>query len=499
MALKNKGKSPGHALEEVLPRSSKPWYRVPHLLKLNLLLLIPLMSSSVAGFDGSLMNGLQALPSWKNDFNNPKGHTLGFVNAAQSFGSILALPLCGLLSDKIGRRKTLLLGGVIITLASVIQAAAVNYAMFVASRVLVGVGAITIIQPSPMLISELCYPTHRGIYTALFWTFYYFGSIIAAWSTYGLQKHMPASWWKLPESPRWLIANDRSHEARATLATFHTGGDEDHPLVTFEMSEITRALEIDKAAEGVKWTALVSTPGNRRRTLITCLLGFFSQWVGNSVVSFYLTLVLDTVGVKDPDTQTLINGLLQLFNFIAAIIAAFLVDRLGRRTLWNWSGIGMLISFVIWTICSARFTIENSSGLGVAVIVFIFVYFFHYDLAYTPLVFAYPTEILQYSIRSKGLSVELGIVYGSLVVLSFVNPIALDAIGWRYYIMFCCITAVAVVANWLLLPETKGRSLEEISELFDGQDVARAAREATKLECGDVDHIDEKDFSKRDE
>ncbi|KAM6519889.1 hypothetical protein FALCPG4_013465 [Fusarium falciforme] len=520
MGLKKNNEPSGHALAEVLPRDSKPWYRVPHLLKLNLLLLIPLMSSSVAGFDGSLMNGLQALPSWKNDFNNPKGHTLGFVNAAQSFGSILALPLCGLLSDKIGRKKTLLLGGVIITLASVIQAAAVNYGMFVASRVLVGVGAITIIQPSPMLISELCYPTHRGIYTALFWTFYYFGSIIAAWSTYGLQKHMPASvwawrgpsilqgglpilqllfWWKLPESPRWLIANDRSQEARATLATYHTGGDEDHPLVTFEMNEITRALEIDKAAEGVKWTALVATPGNRKRTLITCLLGFFSQWVGNSVVSFYLTLVLDTVGVKDPDTQTLINGLLQLFNFVAAIIAAFLVDRLGRRTLWNWSGIGMLISFVIWTICSARFTIENSSGLGVAVIVFIFVYFFHYDLAYTPLVFAYPTEILQYSIRSKGLSLELGIVYGSLVILSFVNPIALDAIGWRYYILFCCITAVAVVANWFLLPETKGRSLEEISELFDGQDVAGAAREATKLECGDVSHIDERDFSKADE
>lgn len=220
---------------------------------------------------------------------------------------------------------------------------------------------------------------------------------------------------------------------------------------------------------------------------------------GNSVVSFYLTLVLDTVGVKYPDTQTLINGLLQLFNFVAAIIAAFLVDRLGRRTLWNWSGIGMLISFVIWTICSARFTIENSSGLGVAVIVFIFVYFFHYDSAYTPLVFAYPTEILQYSIRSKGLSLELSIVYGSLVVLSFVNPIALDAIGWRHYILFCYITAAAVVSNWFLLPETKGRSLEEIGELFDGQDVAGAAREATKLECGDVSHIDKRDFSKADE
>ncbi|WYZ41087.1 hypothetical protein EsH8_IV_001428 [Colletotrichum jinshuiense] len=463
------------------------------------------------------MNGLQALPSWKEDFNNPKGHTLGFVNAAQSFGSILALPVCGSLSDKIGRKFTLLLGGIIIIIASIIQAASVNYGMFVASRVLVGIGAITIIQPSPLLISELCYPTHRGIYTALFWTFYYFGSIVAAWSTYGLQKHMPSSvwawrgpsilqgglpllqlifWCKLPESPRWLIANNRSEEARSILAEFHTGGDNQNPLVNFEMDEITAAIEVDASAKNVSWSALVATPGNRKRVMIACLLGLFSQWVGNSVVSYYLTLVLDTVGIKDPDTQTLINGLLQLFNFVAAIIAAVLVDRLGRRTLWNWSGMGMLVSFIIWTICSARFAIEPSHGLGIAVIAFIFVYFFHYDIAYTPLVLAYPTEILQYSIRSKGISLEFIMIYSSLVILSFVNPIALEAIGWKYYILFCCITAASVVTNFFLLPETKGRSLEEIGELFDGREALAGAMTTAKLENGEVRHVDVKDEQK---
>lgn len=204
-----------------------------------------------------------------------------------------------------------------------------------------------------------------------------------------------------------------------------------------------------------------------------------------------MTLVLDTVGVKNPDTQTLINGLLQLFNFGAAIAAAFLVERLGRRTLWNWSGIGMTISFVIWTICSARFTVSESDGLGAAVIAFIFIYFFHYDIAYTPLVFAYPAEILPYSIRSKGLSVDFALVYSSLVVLSFVTPIALDAIGWRYYIVFCCVLAVSVVVNWFLLPETKGRSLEEISELFEGPDVDSAAGRESKLEVGDVEAVED--------
>jgi MFS family permease len=203
-----------------------------------------------------------------------------------------------------------------------------------------------------------------------------------------------------------------------------------------------------------------------------------------------MTLVLDTVGIKNPDTQILINGLLQLFNFAAAVAAAFLVDRLGRRTLWNWSGIGMLISFIIWTVCSARFAVSGGNGLGIAVVVFIFIYFFHYDIAYTPLVFAYPTEILPYSIRSKGLSIDLAIVYSSLVVLSFVTPIALEAIAWRYYIVFCCVLAVSVVVNWFLLPETKGRSLEEISELFEDSNISAVTGDS-KLEGGQVDIVED--------
>lgn len=212
---------------------------------------------------------------------------------------------------------------------------------------------------------------------------------------------------------------------------------------------------------------------------------------GNSVVSYYMTLVLDTVGIHDPDTQTLINGLLQLFNFAAAVAAAFLVERLGRRTLWNWSGIGMTISFVIWTICSARFAVSESNGLGAAVIAFIFIYFFHYDIAYTPLVFAYPAEILPYNIRSKGLSIDFAIVYSSLIILSFVTPIALESIGWRYYIVFCCVLAVSVVVNWFLLPETKGRSLEEISELFEDPKAEDAGEKETKLEAGQVDFVED--------
>lgn len=149
-----------------------------------------------------------------------------------------------------------------------------------------------------------------------------------------------------------------------------------------------------------------------------------------------------------------------------------LVDRLGRRTLFLWSAVGMLLSFVIWTACSAVFDSTQEKPLGNTVIAFVFIFYFHYDIAYTPLLLGYPTEIFPYSIRSKGLTLELLSVYGSLIVLAFVNPIALDNIGWHYYIFFCCFDVVVLAVTWFAFPETKGYSLEEIAEVFDGPSIA---------------------------
>ncbi|KAL4890119.1 general substrate transporter [Aspergillus ambiguus] len=478
----------GEALASVLPQYNKSWFMVPHLLQLNLILLVPLLSSAVAGYDGSLMNGLQSISQWQKYFGDPTGSVLGVVNAAQSIGSVVSLPVIGILSDRIGRRLTLLSGAITIVVASVIQAASVQYGMFVFSRVLVGVGSMLVVQPSPMLITELAYPTHRGKYTCAFWTMYYLGAILASWTSYGTQKHLHSDWtwripsiiqagfpivqilflWWVPESPRWLIAKGRKQEAERLLARFHTAGDPTHPLVQFEMAEITQTIELESLASETPWSALVKTPGNRKRTFIAACVGAFAQWNGVAVVSYYLTLVLDTVGIKDSDTQTLINGLLQIFNFVAALGAAMVVDRLGRRTLFLWSGVGMLISFIIWTVCSALFDRTQVSALGKTVIAFVFIFYFHYDIAYTPLLMGYPTEIFPYSLRSKGITVDLLAVYGSLIILAFVNPIALERIGWHYYIFFCCFDAVVVAVTWFCFPETKGYSLEEVAEVFDG-------------------------------
>ena len=154
----------------------------------------------------------------------------------------------------------------------------------------------------------------------------------------------------------------------------------------------------------------------------------------------------------------------------------------------------MLISFVIWTACSATFEIDSNKGAGIVVVAFVFIYYFHYDICYTPLLFGYTTEILPYSLRAKGLTVEMLSIYGSLVVLAFVNPIALDNIGWHYYILFCCLLIVIVGVTWFFFPETKGYSLEEVAEVFDGPAAGRKVSVdlsgVTRKESGSAEHVD---------
>lgn len=215
---------------------------------------------------------------------------------------------------------------------------------------------------------------------------------------------------------------------------------------------------------------LFRTPANRRRTLIASILGFYTQWSGNGVISYYLTLVLNTIGITSVASQALINGLLQIFNWFAAVLAgALMVDRIGRRTLFLVSTGGMLLSYIAWTALSSVFTTTLNQNVGNAVVAFIFLYYFFYDIAFTPLMPAYVVEIFPYTLRGRGVTWAYTINYLGLILGNFVNPVAMAAIGWRYYIVFCGLLAVSFTLIWIFFPETKGHTLEEIAEIFDGK------------------------------
>ena len=203
----------------------------------------------------------------------------------------------------------------------------------------------------------------------------------------------------------------------------------------FEFNEIKAALEFDRTvAANIGWKALIMTPGNRKRMRIIIAIAFFSQWSGNGLISYYLSKVLNEIGITDSSTQLLINGVLQIWSFIGALYASYAVNRLGRRFLFLASAGLMTLFYMAQAICFSQYAQHSTAAAGHAVIAFIFLFSAAYALAFSPLVIAYTVEILPFSLRAKGLCIFNFVVSLALIFNQYVNPIALNALGWKYYV-----------------------------------------------------------------
>lgn len=470
----------------------RKWYNNRRIIALNGWIVLLLITSSTNGYDGSMMNALQSESQWKGYFNNPQGGKLGLLNAIQNIGSLAGYPFAPYMSDGIGRRGSVLFGAIIMCAATAVQTAAHSVGMFLGARFLIGFGLTFAANAAPMLVTEISYPLYRAPLTSLYNSLWYSGAIVAAWTTFGTQ-HIQSEWaWRipsllqgipsilqvlfvvmLPESPRWLVSKGRDAQAIKTLAYYHADGNDRDPLVVYEYEEIKAAIEFDRTVSAnVGYKSLFTTPGNRRRMRIIIAIAFFSQWSGNGLVSYYLNKVFDTIGITDPTIQLLINGILQIWNLFWACGAAFMVDRIGRRVLFLTSVCGMILFFTLQTICSALFAQRGSEGAAHAVIAFIFLFYAAYDLAFTPLIVSYTVEILPYHIRAKGFNIFNFTISLALIFNQYVNPIALQHLGWKYYIVYICWLAFEGVYLWFFVKETKGLSLEETAVLFDGDEAA---------------------------
>ncbi|KAG5646741.1 hypothetical protein DXG03_002423 [Asterophora parasitica] len=489
----------GHLLDP-----NRKWYNNRRLIALNGWIVLLLITSSTNGYDGSMMNGLQSLDQWKDYFNRPTGGQLGLLNAIQNIGSLAAYPIAPYLSDGLGRRPAIFIGAVIMCIATAIQTASQSVGMFIGARFLIGFGLTFAANAAPMLVTEVAYPTHRGPLTSTYNSLWYSGAIIAAWTTFGTFK-IQSTWawrvpsalqalpsviqialiWFCPESPRWLISKGKEEQALKTLAYYHADGNSEDPLVRYEFEEIKAAIEFDRTvASNVGWKSFIASAGNRRRLRIIVALAFFSQWSGNGLVSYYLNKVFDGIGITNPTTQLLINGILQIWNLFWALAASAMVDKLGRRILFLASAGGMTIFFTLQTVCSAVFANTGSQGAAHAVIAFIFLFYASYDLAFTPLIVSYTLEILPYQLRAKGFTVFNFAISLSLIFNQYVNPIALDAIHWKYYVVYCCWLAVETIFLFFFVIETKNRTLEETAALFDGDDAAQQITAVAAQQAG---------------
>ena len=483
----------GVMLQDILPKREKMWWSYPKLRTLNLLLLCAIVTDITNGYDGSMLNGIQSVPQWQKFFGHPAGSRLGTISNGVRYGQIGALFFCAPIIQRFGRKWPIAFGSSILLLGVILQTAAQNYAMFVVGRILIGFGNTIQTTACPILISELAYPSQRAQIVGFMNSTGSLGSLMAAWITYGTA-FLAGSWaWRLPsalqalsslfqlslcffvpESPRWLVHNNRREEAFKILAKYHAEGDENSELLKFEMAEIDYALELEWANSTSSWKAWIKTSANRYRLFIIVTVGFIIQWTGNALISYYLHLVLNSIGITNSKTQLIINGCININGVIWGNLFSVLANKIGRRPLFLYGMTGMFCAFLSLTILTGINTGQKfaNPGMGHATIAMILLFGAFYKMPGV-IVPSYTAEIAPYDLRAKAFVITgFGDALANLFS-GYTNPIALAAIGWKYYIVWCCVLISNFLIIYFFYPETKSLSLEEVAQMFDGSAAKR--------------------------
>ncbi|KAF8138799.1 hypothetical protein EV363DRAFT_546807 [Boletus edulis] len=485
-------RAPSESSDAIVSRLAKQdkvhWYS-----KQNLRLLYFLMAPTclavqmTAGFDASMANGLQAVSSWLEYYGHPRSASLGLMVAMYPLGSVAALPFVPFIVDKIGRRYPIFFGGVISIVGGILQGSALNFRTFILAQFILGFASALCIVAASSLIGELSHPKERAVMGALFTTSYDLGAVAAAavtlktfamtsdwgWRIPLLLQVVPSLFqiafiWLLPESPRWLMSRRRGKEAYAILVKYHAEGDENSEFVKAEYTQIEETLESERNVAHINWKQSFSTPGMRKRVIVAAFLGLFTQWSGMGLISYFLTPILDTIGIHDNKTKNVINLTRYSWSLVNGSFIALIVPRYPRRKTFLACTISLFVVFTAWTIASAEYSFTHNKITAQVVLALIFLYSPAYNIGFNAMIYtAYLVELFPFHVRASGIAIFQWWYCGGAVFNQFVNPIGIDLAGWRWYIFYCVWDAFQVLIVYFMFPETSGRTLEELTFLCE--------------------------------
>ncbi|GAB7359111.1 hypothetical protein MBLNU230_g5180t1 [Neophaeotheca triangularis] len=462
------------------------------------------------GFDSSLMGAINAMPSYQRTFGlSGEGSTTGIIFIIYNLGQIAAFPFCGFFADGYGRRVCIFVGCLLVLVGTAVQTTAHEMGQFIAGRFILGFGASIASAAGPAYTVELAHPAYRGIMAGAYNTLWWMGNILAGWTTYGTSVNLrDSSWaWRLPtlvqcilpgivmaivmffpESPRWLIMKDRREEAIQVLAKYHGEGNPEHPLVRLQIHEICEDMAVTR--NNNPWwdfKELVYTPAARYRLYMVIAMAFFGQWSGNNVVSYFMPAMVENAGITNTDTQLLINAINPIFSMIAAMYGATLLDRLGRRTMLMWGLVGALGSYVLLTAFTA--TSENNPDLAYGTIVSIYLFGIFFAWGWTPLQTLYAVECLENRTRAKGSGLNFLFLNVAMVVNTYGISVGIAEIGWRLYLVYIVWICIELVTVYFFFVETAGKTLEELSEIFEAKNPRKESTKKVKVAVDEGGHV----------
>ncbi|KAH7336169.1 putative hexose carrier protein [Rhexocercosporidium sp. MPI-PUGE-AT-0058] len=420
-------------------------------------------------------------PSAKNA--SLTGAIVSLYNAGQALGTFIT----GYSADRFSRRWTICAAGMLATFGAALQTAAQNVGMMIAGRFVAGLACGMILAVVPVYIAEVSPPKNRGLIVGLQGMMISIGFMVANWIGYAggyasgnaqwripLAMQMPGAillsigCFFIPYTPRWLVGKERHDEAKAVIIRLHD--DQTEEFLAQEFRQIHDQILLENEGRN---TGVISSVGKLfskqyfRRTATACFILMMGQLSGSTVIQNYQSIFYAAVGYTGR-TGLLISGIygfMGVFGQIAYL--AFVADKWMRtRTLWIGSGFLCVMISIIMAL-SAEFGTGTTDQSGPrAAISFIFIYSFGYALFFNAMVWVVPVELFPFFLRSKGLGLAVFSKAVVAIILAQITPIAIENVHWRYYSLFIASNFVAGLIYYFFLPETKGKSLEEIAELF---------------------------------
>ena len=436
-------------------------------LHLYFICLIATMGGLMFGFDVAIISGavpfIQPYFHW-NELQLGWGVSSLLVGAmAGAFGS-------GVLSDMYGRRKVLIFVALFFAVSCAFTALATSSVIFISARLFGGlaVGAASVL--SPMYVAEVAPPKKRGMLVAIYQLAIVLGILCSYTINYGLH-NIDNNWrWMfatgiipsvlffvglffIPESPRWLYKAGREADSLKVLTRISG-----EALAKTEIQEIAKSLNGDMTSVSINE---LFKPSARKVVLIGFILAVFVQISGINTVIDYAPKILLAAGVEI-NNALLQTSLVGLINFIFTFVAILFIDKLGRRSLYLIGSMGMVITLVFLAI-SFYFKME---GIFTLICILSFIAFFAACIG--PVFWTLLSEIFPNKIRGKAIAFASFTqwIFNFLVVLLFPHFLA-SVGGTKTFLFLAVMSLLQWLFTFLYVPETKGKSLEEIERIFE--------------------------------
>ncbi|KDP24153.1 hypothetical protein JCGZ_25810 [Jatropha curcas] len=428
---------------------------------------------------------------------------VGCLSIISLFGSLAG----GRTSDAIGRKWTMGLAAIVFQTGAAIMTLAPSFKILMVGRLLAGIGIGFGVMIAPVYIAEISPTVDRGSLTSFPEIFINFGILLGYVSNYAFSSLSVHTGWRvmlavgilpsvfigialfvIPESPRWLVMQDRIDEARSVLLKTNDNERE----VEERLEEIQKAAgnaNADKYEEKAVWREMLSPSPALRRMLVT---GFgiqcFQQITGIDATVYYSPEILRGAGIEDNSKLLAATVAVGVSKTAFILVAILLIDKLGRKPLLYLSTIGMTICLFSLGV-TLTFVGEGQIGIALSIL-FVCANVAFFSVGIGPICWVLTSEIFPLRLRAQAsaLGAVGNRVSSGLVAMSFLSVSRAISVGGTFFI-FSAISALSVVFVYTFVPETKGKSLEQIELLFQNEH----EWQGSEVELGDVEHLVQKE------